>query len=188
MKNLLYLVVIALFMGGCSYKNEAINLQSYKADYAGEVSKENKTVFLAFVKDTRIDRRSLGYHIKNGEKLAALYSDESFADKYKEGLGYALNIAEFKTDVDEKNAALIMEVYIKNIDFIYSDKSFDENLKGEIEIEVIIKKGEEVITQNFRQTGGKWIAPSYNSKDIEPFLYTLFSDSINDIVSKLTRF
>ncbi len=55
-----------------------------------------------------------------------------------------------------------------------------------MDVQVIIKRGDKISTLNFKQKSGKWISPSYNSKDIEPFLYKLFSDSINDIVSKLT--
>ncbi len=82
---------------------------------------------------------------------------------------------------------MVVEIYIKDIEMIYNDKNFDTNLKGEIEIEVIVRKGADVITQNFRQKGSKWIAPSFESKDLEPFLYTLFADSIDQIVSRLTR-
>ncbi|MFA6191244.1 MAG: YajG family lipoprotein [Sulfurimonas sp.] len=188
MKNLFYVVIIALLMGGCTYKNEALNLPSYKADYAGAVSADKKSVYVSVIKDMRKDKRGIGYVMDDGQKIARLYSDVNFPAKYKEGLGYALNIAGFNTDVSAENASLIMEVYIRNIEIIYSDKSFDKNLVGEIEIEVIIKRDGEVITQNFRQKGGKWIVKSYESKDLEPFLHSLFSDSINDIVSRLTRY
>jgi uncharacterized lipoprotein len=187
-KNLFYVVIIALLMGGCTYKNEALNLPSYKADYAGAVSADKKSVYVSVIKDMRKDKRGIGYVMDDGQKIARLYSDVNFPAKYKEGLGYALNIAGFNTDVSAENASLIMEVYIRNIEIIYSDKSFDKNLVGEIEIEVIIKRDGEVITQNFRQKGGKWIVKSYESKDLEPFLHSLFSDSINDIVSRLTRY
>ena len=188
MKSLFYLLIVALLMGGCTYKNEALNLDSYKAEYAGPISKNKKSVYLRWVKDVRVDKRSIGYLLQNGEKLTTFYSNVDFADKYKEGIQYALNIAGFTTDVDAQESLLVMEVYIKDIELVYNDKNFDTNLKGEIEIEVIIRKGEETITQNFRQKGGKYVLSSNNSKDLEPFLYTHFSDSINDIVSRLTRF
>ncbi|MDA3908448.1 MAG: hypothetical protein PF437_05125, partial [Sulfurimonas sp.] len=63
-----------------------------------------------------------------------------------------------------------------------------KNLKGEIELEVIIKKGNETITQNFKPSASKWIGPSYRSKDLEPFFNELFSDSISNIVSRLTGY
>lgn len=188
MKNLFYLLIVALLMGGCTYKNEALSLDSYKAEYKGPTSKEKKSVYLRWVKDVRTDKRNVGYFLQNGEKFTTFHSDVDFADKYKEGIEYALNLAGFKTDVNANPASLIMEVYIKDIELVYNDKNFDTNLKGEIEIEVVIRKDEETITQNFRQKGGKYVLSSNNSKDLEPFLYTLFSDSINDIVSKLTRF
>jgi uncharacterized lipoprotein len=187
-KNLFYLIIIALLMGGCSYKNEAIALQSYKAQYVGPVLKEKRSVHLNFVQDTRTDKRSIGYYLKNDEKSVRLYSDINFAEKYQEGLGYAFNIAGFNTDVNTDDASLIVEVYIKNIELIYNSKILNANLKGEIEIEVRIKKGEKVITQSFREKSTDWVKPSFNSKDLEPFLYTLFSDSINNIVSRLTRY
>lgn len=186
MKFLFYVVVVALLMGGCSYKNEALNLQSYKAQYAGPIVKDQKSVYLKVVKDTRLDKRSIGFYKKDGVVSEHLYSEVNFADKYKEGLGYALNIAGFNTDINNDTASMTIEVSIKNIELIYNNKKFDSNLNGIIEIEVIVTKNGEVITQNFRQKGSKWIKPSFASKDLEPFLYTLFQDSINDIVAKLT--
>lgn len=186
MKILSGLVIVVLFMGGCSYKNEAINLQSYKAEYSGPIVKEKKSVYLKVVKDTRVDKRSIGFNQKNGVNLARLYSEADFVDKYRKGLGYALNIAGFSTDVKNENASIVLEVYINNIELIYNNKKLDSNLKGIIEIKVIVFKDGRVITQNFRQKGSTWIKPSLSSKDFEPFLYTLFEDSINDIVAKLT--
>ncbi|MDD4506196.1 MAG: YajG family lipoprotein [Sulfurospirillaceae bacterium] len=187
MKNLFFLLLLTVFISGCSYKNDPLTLKSYQPEYAGPISKDKKTVFLRWIKDVRTDKNTVGYLLQNGDKLATLYSNVDFVDKYKEGLGYALNLAGFDTDAEANIASLVVEVYIKDIEVIYNDKNFDTNLKGEIAIEVIIRKGEEVITQNFRQKGGKWIAPSFNSKDLEPFLYTLFADSINDIVTRLTK-
>ncbi|MDD3342939.1 MAG: YajG family lipoprotein [Sulfurospirillaceae bacterium] len=188
MKHLLFLLLPLLFFSGCTYKNEALNLASYKAEYTGPISKNKKTIYLRFVKDVRSDKESIGYLLQNSEKLATLYSNVNFADKYTEGLQYALNLAGFNTDATSRASSMVVEVYIKNIELVYNDKNFDKNLQGEIEIEVIVRSNNEVITQNFKQKGGKWIAPSFNSKDLEPFLYSLFADSINDIVAKLTRF
>lgn len=188
MKNLFYIVVIALFFGGCSYKNEAISLQPYKADYAGKVLKEKRSIYVASVNDTRIDQRSIGYLEKNGKKTVRLYSDVDFAKKYKEGLGYALNIAGFNTDVSPDEASLVIDVYIKDIKIVYSHKYFAENLKGEVAIEVVVKKGANVTTLNFKENSGKWIGPSNNSKDLEPFLHMLFTNSINNIVAKLANY
>ncbi|MBU0720204.1 hypothetical protein KJ877_02555 [bacterium] len=185
MKNLVYLLLGALFFGGCSYKNESISLESYKADYNGAIAKENTSVYVTAVKDMRSDKKNIGYTLKNGKKDLLLFSDADFAKKYKEGLGYGLSIAEFNTNVSQNDADVLLEIRIKKIELVYHDKSFDENLKGEIEIEVVVKKGRTTSTQNFKEKAGKWIAPSYSSKDIEPFLYTLFSDSINNIISKL---
>lgn len=188
MKNLFLLLVVALFVGGCSYKNESIELQSYKADYAGAVSQENKSVHVSLVKDTRGDQRTLGYVLDNGVKTVALYTDVDFEQKYREGLGYALRIADFKIQDVPTEDSLILEVYIKDVQLIYNGNKLDENLKGEIEIEVVMKKGAEVITQNFREKGGRWITMSHKSKDLEPFLHTIFTDSINNIVSRLTKY
>ncbi|MDD2383004.1 MAG: YajG family lipoprotein [Sulfurospirillaceae bacterium] len=188
MKNVLVLLFALLFLTGCTYKNEALNLASYKANYPGPTAKDRSTIYLRWVKDVRTDKSSVGYLLQNGDRLATLYSDVDFADKYTEGLQYALNLAGFNTDSTARASSMVVEVYIKNIELIYNDKNFDKNLQGEIEIEVIVRRNNDVITQNFKQKGGKWIAPSFNSKDLEPFLYSLFADSINDIVSRLTRF
>jgi len=186
-KNIIYLLVIALFIGGCSYKNQPIALQSYEANYHGEISKENKTVYISKVKDLRANKRNIGYTLQNGEKDISLFSDINFEKKYKDALLYALNIAEFNTATNAEDAALLVEIYIKKIELVYTDKNFEENLKGEINIEVVVKNGKTTSRQNFKQKAGKWIAPSYDSKDFEPFLTTLFSDNIDNIVSKLAE-
>lgn len=187
MKTLFFLGLALLFLSGCTYKNEALSLDSYKAEYKGPLTKEKKTVYLRRVKDLRADKRTIGYVEQKGDTLTKFYSDVNFEDKYKEGLGYALNLAGFNTDASAQAANMVVEVYLKNIQLVYNDKNFDANLNGEIDIEVIVRRGDEVITQNFKQKGSKWIAPSYNSKDLEPFLYTLFADSIDQVVTRLTR-
>ncbi|WP_263831796.1 YajG family lipoprotein [Sulfurospirillum oryzae] len=188
MKHLLFVAMALLLFSGCAYKNEALTLESYKAEYAGPLSKDKKTIYLRTVKDLRANKSIIGYIDQKSPTTINFYSNENFAEKYSEGLGYALNLAGFNIDATAQEASLVVEVYIKDIELIYNDKNFDTNLKGEIEIEVIVRKGDEVITQNFRQKGGKWIAPSHSSKDLEPFLYTLFADSIDQIVTRLTRF
>ena len=186
--KLLGCIFLALIMlSGCSYKNEALSLDSYKAEYKGPHSRDNKTIYLRSIKDLRAKKNVVGYLDQKTPNTTYFYSNENFAAKYTEGLGYALNLAGFSTDAAKQEASLVVEVAIKDIEIVYNDKNFDANLKGEIEIEVVVRRGDEVITQNFRQKGSKWIAPSYTSKDIEPFLYTLFTDSIDQIVERLTR-
>ncbi|MDD2791165.1 MAG: YajG family lipoprotein [Sulfurimonas sp.] len=188
MKNFIYILIAALFMAGCSYKNEAINLHAYKGEYSGEIAPKNKAVYLRSVTDARANKHVIGSIYKGGEKYQNFNSNVDFATKYKEGLGYALDIAGFNKVSNPNDATLIMDVVIKDIAVVYNDKNFDKNLKGSIEIEVKIDRGHTVTTQSFQQKASKWIAPSYESKDIEPFLYSLFADSINDIASRLTRY
>ncbi len=187
MKILLMAVLSVFFLSGCVYKNEALTLDSYKAEYKGPLAKPQQTVYLRVVKDLRADKRMIGYVDQKSDSQIKFYSDVNFEDRYKEGLGYALNLAGFNTDASSQAANLVVEVYLKNIQLVYNDKNFDANLYGEIAIEVVIRRGDEVITQDFKQKGSKWIAPSYTSKDLEPFLYTLFSDSIDKVVARLTR-
>lgn len=162
-------------------------LKSYQSEYKGPSLRNNKTIYVRFVKDLRVKKNVIGYVDQKGGDAIYFFSNENFADKYTEGLGYALNLAGFNTDASKTEASLVVEISIRDIELVYNDKNFDANLKGEIEIEVVARKGDEVITQNFRQKGSKWIAPSYSSKDLEPFLYSLFSDSIDQIVTRLTR-
>lgn len=188
MKSLFYFLAVTLFFAGCSYKNQTIALKSYESDYTGEISKDTKSIYIRTVQDTRADKRNIGYTEANGKKEVTLYSDADFAAKYQEGLQRALKMARFSTEGDPQSAAMTVDVYIKNIKLVYDNKTFEENLKGEIDVEVVVTKDEKVTTLNFKERSGKWISPSYSSKDFEPFLYTLFATSINDIVSKLTHY
>ena len=150
-----------LLLTGCTYKNEALTLSPYNAQYAGPLAKNKPTVYLRLVKDLRSDKQSIGYLLDNGKTLATLYTHADIEAKYQEGLGYALNLAGFNTDASLKAAEMVVEVYIKDIEMVYNDKNFDTNLYGEIDLEVVIRRGDEVITQNFKQKGGKWIKPSF---------------------------
>lgn len=185
MKKLSYLIVGLLLFGGCTYKNEAIPLKSYKAQYSGDKVQAKKTIKLAFVKDMRADKRTIGYVLEGSEKSVSLYSEVDFAKKYEEGLGFALNIAGFDTKVSEENADRILEVYIENIEIERKYDSFDKNVKGVINIKVLLKEGKKTTTYNFKEESSKWIKPSYSSEDLEPFLYMIYIDSINNIVEKL---
>ncbi len=187
MKNLLFFCTALLFLTGCAYKNEALALAPYHADYAGPLSKEHKSVYVRLVKDLRSDKQTIGALLNNGKMLAPLSTTADFEKRYHEGILQALQRAGFDTQSATRAANLVVEVYVKDVDIVYNDKNFDTNLKGEIEIEVLIRKENEVITQNFRQKGSKWMKPSFESKDLEPFLYELFTDSIDQIVTRLVR-
>ena len=187
MKSLLTLTISLFLLTGCSYKNEALSLKPYDSTYAGPLSKTHKTLYVRLVKDARVEKTRIGEIIDNGKVLAPLNSDADFQTRYSSGLNEALRLAGFNTDTSKTVAQMVVEVYLKEINIIYNDKNFDTNLYGEIDLEVVIRRGDEVITQNFKQKGGKWIKPSFNSKDLEPFLYELFSDSIDQIVSRLVK-
>ena len=187
MKNLLFFCTALLFLTGCAYKNEALALAPYHADYAGPLAKEKKTVYVRLVKDLRSDKQTIGALLNNGKMLAPLSTTADFEKRYHEGILQALQRAGFDTQSATRAANLVVEVYVKDVDIVYNDKNFDTNLKGEIEIEVLIRKENEVITQNFRQKGSKWMKPSFESKDLEPCLYELFTDSIDQIITRLVR-
>jgi len=187
MKSYSMLLLCLIIFTGCTYKNEALALKPYDSSYAGPLTKSNPTLYVRLVKDVRIERSRIGTIIDNGKELAPLMTQTDFQTRYTSGLNEALRLAGFNTDTGSHIAKMVVEVYLKEIDITYNDKNFDTNLKGEIDLEVIIRRGDEVITQNFKQKGGKWIKPSFNSKDLEPFLYELFSDSIDQIVSRLVK-
>ena len=186
MKILSFLLMYTLFFAGCSYKNKAINLQNYKTNYSGPLVKYAKSVDLLSVKDIRKDKKSIGYILYDGDKTLSLHSSVDFSKKYKDGLQKALKSAGY--DVSSDKAPMKMKVYIRNIELVKKDKSFNENLNGKILITVVITKGRKTIKQNFKQEKSKWIKPIYNSQELEPFLYELFSDSINTIVGRLTNY
>lgn len=188
MRNLFLIFVTVFVFSGCSYKNESLTLSNYNAQYTGELSKDKKSVFIESIKDVRADKRSIGYVLESGKKAHELYSTENFEKKYEDSLHIALRMAGFENSMQQSDAKLVMNVSIKSIEFIYNDKNFDKNLKGKIELDVTIKNGASTITQSFKEESSKWIKPSYSSKDIEPFLNEVFSDSINNIVSRLTRY
>lgn len=188
MKNL-FLILCAMFIfSGCSYKSESLTLSKYDAQYKGELSKDKKTVFIESIKDVRSDKRTIGYVLEGDKKAHELYSTEDFEKNYKDALEIALRMAGFENSAEQSDAKLVMNISIKNIEFIYDNKSFDKNLRGKIELEVTIVRGASTISQSFKQEASKWIKPSYNSKDIEPLLNEIFSDSVNSIVSRLTRY
>lgn len=187
MKNLIYLVLITFIMGACTYKNEPIALQPYKANYAGAVSQEKKSIFIDNITDKRANKNNIGYSLEDGKKKISFFSNENFEKKYKDALLYALSIAEFNTNVSEADAFTIISINIREIELIKTDKNFNENLKGKIAIELVVKQGITTTKHNFTQKAGKWIAPSYKSRDLEPFLSALFSDSIDAVVTRLAQ-
>lgn len=187
MKNTIYLITIALLISACTYKNEAVKLQPYEANYKAPMAKDKKAVFVQSVKDLRSNKTNIGYALEDGKKKITFFTHEDFEKKYKDALLYALNISEFNTNVSQGDATEIIQVNIKDIEIIHTDKSFDENLKGKILVELVVKKGNTITKSNFTQKAGEWMSPSYNSKDIEPFLSALFSDSVNAVVAKLAE-
>jgi len=183
----LSLTLLALFMGACSYVNEPLKLQPYEANYAAPVSKEKKSIYVRSVNDLRADKQNIGYAVEGGKRTRTFFTYENFSKKYADALKYALNISEFNTNVTPREASAIIDVNIKNISLVYLDKSFDENVKGEMAVELVLTQGSRTTKYNFTQKGGKWLKPSRNSTDLEPFLSELFSESIEAVVTKLVQ-
>lgn len=186
MKKFSYLIILALIVTGCAYKNPPIAMGIYKAEYDGERVKQNTTVYLSSVKDIRQEKSTIGYVIVDSKKTLPLYNEENLEKVYKDGLIYALNVAGYNTNVSQSEASMVVDISIQDAKLVYnSNKTFDENLKGEITIQAKVRKGNKILTFNFKQKSGKWIKPSFDSKDLEPFLNQLYNDSINEIVAKL---
>jgi uncharacterized lipoprotein len=186
MKQLYSLLAVIVLMTGCTYKNEAIELSPFKAQYLGRTTQDTNSISLLAVTDAREDKTSIGYVEANGYATTKLYSYVDFADKYREGLANVLKTAKFKLTNNAAEANTIISVKIKDIKMVYNDTNkFDENLHGKVVIEVTIKKADKTIVQTITQQQGIWIKPSYTSKDIEPLLYSIFIDSINLIGAKL---
>lgn len=188
MNKLYGLVSVVVLMTGCSYKNEAIELSSYKTQYMGMTAQDTNSFSLSSVTDTREDKTSIGYVEVNGKVSTKLYSYVNFADRYRDGLTRVLKVAKFNLVNNPANANTKIDVKIKDIKLIYNDTNkFDENLNGKIIVEVTLTKADKVNVLTFTQKQGTWIKPSYTSKDVEPLLDILFTDSIDDIVSKLAN-
>ncbi|MDP2076482.1 MAG: hypothetical protein Q8N01_07245 [Sulfuricurvum sp.] len=188
MSKLYSLVAVIVLMTGCSYKNEAIELSSYKTQYIGQTTQDMSTASLSSVTDIREDKTSIGYVEANGQVTTKLYSYVNFADRYRDGLARVLKVAKFNLVNNPTDANTKIDVKIKDIQLIYNDTNkFDENLKGKIIVELTLTKADKVNVLTFTQKQGIWIKPSYTSKDVEPLLDALFTDSINDIVSKLAN-
>jgi uncharacterized lipoprotein len=188
MSKLYSLVAVVVLMTGCSYKNEAIELSSYKTQYLGKTAQDKNSISLSSVTDTREDKSTMGYVEANGQVTTKLYSYVNFADRYRDGLTKVLKDAKFNVVNNPTDANKKIDVKIKGIQLIYNDTNkFDQNLNGKIIVEVTLTKADKVDVLTFTQQQGTWIKPSYTSKDLEPFLDTLFTDSIDDIVSTLAN-
>lgn len=188
MKKFYSLIAIVLFNTGCSYKNEAIELLAYKSHYLSKTTENRNNMTYLSVIDARKEKTSIGYVLVNDNVDTKFYSNVNFADRYKDGLTQALKAANFNLINDSSDANTKIEVSIKDIQLIYNDTDkFNENLHGRIVIEVTLTKADSVNVLSFTQKQGMWIKPSYTSKDVEPLLNTLFTESIDAIVSKLAN-
>lgn len=186
MSKLYSLVAVIAFMTGCSYNNEAVELSSYKTEYLGQTAKDMNSVSLSSVTDMREDKTSIGYVEVNGNVTTKLYSYVNFADRYRDGLTRVLKVAKFNLANSPIDTNTKIDVKIKDIQIVYNDTNkFDQNLNGKIIVEVTLTKADKTNVLTFTQKQGTWIKPSYTSKDVEPLLNTLFTNSIDDIVSKL---
>lgn len=188
MNKLYSLVAIAVLMTGCTYKNEALELDAYKVNYVSKTIDDQNTISYLSVTDAREDKSSIGYVLVNDKVYTKLYSNVNFADRYRDGLTKVLKAGKFNLANDPADANRKIDVRIKEIKLIYNDTDkLNENLHGKIVVEVTLTKSDKVNVLTFTQKQGVWIKPSYTSKDLEPFLNRLYTDSIDDIVSKLAN-
>lgn len=188
MKKLYGLMAIAVLMGGCSYKNEPIELASYQPRYLSKTTQDHNNLTYLSVSDVRKEKTSIGHTLVNGNIDTKFYSHVDFAKRYQDGLSKALDAANFNLINNSAGANTQIDVKIKDIQLIYNDSDkFNENLHGKIIVEVTLTKADKVNELSFTQKQGIWIKPSYTSKDVEPLLNTLFTDSIDAIVAKLAN-
>ncbi len=184
MKKIYSLVAIVFLSTGCSYNNEAIELSAYKLNYISKTINDSNNISFLSVTDIREDKTSIGYVLVNDKVDTKFYSHVDFAGRYRDGLSKVLKAAKFNLVNNPADANTKIDVKIKDIQLIYNDTDkLNENLHGKIVVEVTLTKAGTVNVLTFTQKQGMWIKPSYTSKDVEPFLNTLFTDSIDDIVS-----
>lgn len=188
MKTWMGLLAAVVLMTGCAYKNESIELVSYQPHNLSKTMVDRNNLSYLSVMDIRDDKSSIGHVLVNNNVDTKLYSYVNFADRYYDGLTKALKAANFNLVNEPGDANMKIDVSIKDIQLIYNDTDkLNENLHGKIVIEVKVTKSDKVNVLTFTQKQGVWIKPSYTSKDTEPLLNALFTDSIDDIVSKLAH-
>ncbi len=188
MKTILSLVIALLLLQGCAYKNEPVALSAYVGKYKGDVLTTGQKLYIQSVKDLRVEPKFLGHKIKNGNKADPFMSEIDFKNRYAKDLSLVLKAAGFKVVSENQEGSWIVDVMLKNLELEYNNKSMQTNLIGRMEIGVVLKRGDKVTNLTFKPEASKWKGSLSSSKEIEPFLYDLFEQSLHEIAHKLAQY
>ncbi len=174
-----------LFIGGCSFKDGAIEFSEPKSIYIGE--KAYAKAFFERVSDDRADKKRVGVvKDKEGGILSSLTTNQDMSRWIGVAFEKEMRAAGFAPVSKEGDADYSYSFSLTKLNVEYAKQELTgKNLRLEMDISVQIKNKNGVITKNYRYDEQKWVKPLFDSeaikKEIEPFM----SQSVAAIVKDL---
>ncbi len=178
-------VIIAIFsiliVGGCASKN-TISVKPYESKYAQESI--DKTIKLSAINDLR-ETDVFATVIKNEKPIKQYKSTINIKNWFKDALEKDFSTSGIKISHD---ALVKLEINIIKFEVKYiKDKSFDKNLFGNVELELIFKKDNITKKKYIKTSHTAWKINIFDAKDFENFVYENLSDSVlNSVKSMVT--
>lgn len=180
------LAFVALFVGGCSFKDSVIEFSEPKSIYIGE--KAYAKAFFERVSDDRANKKRVGVvRDRDGGIIGFLNTDQDMSKWIGVALEKEMRAAGFALVSNENDADYSYSFSLTKLNVQYAKEELTgKNLRLEMDIVAKIKNKNGVITKNYKYDEQKWVKPLFDSnaikKEIEPFM----SESIAAIVKDLT--
>jgi len=176
-------VLFLAMLSGCAYKDRALQVEPYKADFVTAYKKALK-VYIKNIKDERENRQIVAIITNDkGDNLGYETSATDFVQWYKDALKKALEANGFQIVGSEKDADETIELSIKNILSTYNKSNLTKaNLFGDIELSLTIKKGNQTIVKRIAEQLKSYTPLIADEEDFKKQIETLLNDSVRMIV------
>jgi len=178
MKNILLIILSAFIFLGCAHKIET-NINPYVT--LDQNDKQNSKVNFLGVNDQR-DTNIVSIILDEG-KIEKEYTVNIDVKKwYTEALTRELENSDMLSN--DTTPDIRMLVNVKKISAVYINDTFDtKNLMANIKLELVIKKGDNIITSNIQNKQTLYKALIFDAEDFEEIVNEIMRDSVSKAVS-----
>jgi len=178
MKNILLILLTAFIFLGCTQK-----LKTGVSPYftLNQNEKQNIKVNFLGVNDQR-DTNIVSV-ILDDDKVENEYPlDIDVKQWYTEALTKEFKNADMLNENEKPDIRLL--VNIKKISAVYTNNNFDtKNLKANVKIELVIKKGDEIITSNIQNKQTLYKTVIFDAESFESIVNEIMKDSVSKTVA-----
>lgn len=181
-KSLLILTVSLVFIFTACSKKNITTVKPYESFYTNQAS--NKKIIFNGVTDTRL-LPIVSYIINKKIVVAKFLMNQDIESWYNEAYIREFHASDLKLDQKQNDPkSTIVQINIKELKAeYYKNVLTEQNLKGIITLEVIIKKNNKIVKKIINTSQSEFKISITDASGFEDFISSMMSDSISKSVN-----